>query len=645
MRGLRNRPGALASAAWPRCSAGFFAVLVLRPWRGDLDVPYFVRGRRHPATTAYVKAVLDHGWYWHNPNLGAPEGQQLFDYPGAERRHAERAADEAARRFRAPTRRLSRQPLLPADLLHSSGCPPTSFLRRLTVSWPGRDRLFDSLRARALPLRPRRGPPVPVGVLRGAARGLSRPDGPRRRAALRAARRWTPAARVRVRPVARDARPVRRDRTGVGVVLLLGVHGRARGRRPRSCAQSPAEAGGLWREGGAVVAAILVLTLASLAPTLAYWARHGTNQQVAHRKSLESELYGLKLAQLVLPDRNHRIGKLASVRQRLRHAGLRGRRQRGARRSVSLRRVGLLWLLAISVLQLASPGRRDCSCSGRAGRDRGSRRALLRVDRRAARRCSRAVYPQIRAWNRLSIFIGFFALLGVGVAARPAAGRAQVAVASLGRPRSPSSWRSGSSTRRAPHTIPPYRAVAAEWRNDEAFVRAIDARLPEGALVFQLPYVPFPETPPVNRMFDYDELRGYLHSDDLRWSYGAVKGRDDPNAALAAEPVPALVRMPPRRASRASPPIAWLAARRLREQRDADDQEEDELEGRDATRDERRGAPVELTGGWGRDLHGPNVIRLRPRRSSPTGSSTPRSRGGRPRGCAPAASRARPPRG
>ena len=46
----------------------------------------------------------------------------------------------------------------------------------------------------------------------------------------------------------------------------------------------------------------------------------------------------------------------------------------------------------------------------------------------------------------------------------------------------------------------------------------------------------------MNRMVDYDELRGYLHSDDLRWSYGAVKGRSDPSAALAAEPVPALVR-------------------------------------------------------------------------------------------------------
>lgn len=151
-----------------------------------------------------------------------------------------------------------------------------------------------------------------------------------------------------------------------------------------------------------------------------------------------------------------------------------------------------------------------------------------------------AVYPQIRAWNRLSIFIGFFALLGVGLlldrglarlGSRLLAGIAVCLVLVIGI----LDQTNGAS-------IPRYGTVAAEWRNDDGFVRAIDARLPEGASVLQLPYVPFPETPPLNGMVDYDELRGYLHSDDLRWSYGALRGRDDPNAALGAEPVPALVR-------------------------------------------------------------------------------------------------------
>ncbi len=42
--------------------------------------------------------------------------------------------------------------------------------------------------------------------------------------------------------------------------------------------------------------------------------------------------------------------------------------------------------------------------------------------------------------------------------------------------------------------------------------------------MFQLPYVPFPENPPVHRMEDYAELIGYVHSTNLRWSYGQLKG-------------------------------------------------------------------------------------------------------------------------
>ena len=45
-------------------------------------------------------------------------------------------------------------------------------------------------------------------------------------------------------------------------------------------------------------------------------------------------------------------------------------------------------------------------------------------------------------------------------------------------------------------------------------------------MVFQLPYVAFPESPPAHKMRDYDHLWGYFHSDRLKWSYGAIKGRE-----------------------------------------------------------------------------------------------------------------------
>ena len=42
----------------------------------------------------------------------------------------------------------------------------------------------------------------------------------------------------------------------------------------------------------------------------------------------------------------------------------------------------------------------------------------------------------------------------------------------------------------------------------------------------QLPYLKVPEGyPPPGAMNDHDPFRGYLHSESLRWSYGAMKGR------------------------------------------------------------------------------------------------------------------------
>ena len=58
----------------------------------------------------------------------------------------------------------------------------------------------------------------------------------------------------------------------------------------------------------------------------------------------------------------------------------------------------------------------------------------------------------------------------------------------------------------------------------KAFVAEIEATDPE-AMILQLPNVSFPENGMVNEMKDYAHFVGYLYSDKLRWSYGAMKGR------------------------------------------------------------------------------------------------------------------------
>ena len=67
--------------------------------------------------------------------------------------------------------------------------------------------------------------------------------------------------------------------------------------------------------------------------------------------------------------------------------------------------------------------------------------------------------------------------------------------------------------------------VQAAWDSDEAFFQGMVEDLPDGAPVFELPVVEFPEVPDVFGTGPYDQARGYIHAPSLRWSFGAVRGR------------------------------------------------------------------------------------------------------------------------
>jgi phosphoglycerol transferase len=297
--------------------------------------------------------------------------------------------------------------------------------------------------------------------------------------------------------------------------------------------------------GGAVVGALLVASLITLLPSFVYWAQHGRNEIVAHRLPVETELYGLKLTQLVLPIDRHRIDRLGEIRRD--YNGGSATPVTEATFSTPLGivgTVGFLFLLAVAVLQMASPGRPVARpVFGHAAL--ATVLALLFAWTGGLSTWIAGVWPQIRAWNRLSIFIAFFALLAVALLLdrglellRPRRGGAVLGaglvllVLSI-----------GVLDQTSTAYKPAYGPIEAEYRSDGDFVAAIEERLPAGAMVFQLPYHPFPEVAGPERMVDYDHMRGYLHSNDLRWSYGFMKGRPgDPSPELADEPTAQMVR-------------------------------------------------------------------------------------------------------
>lgn len=66
-----------------------------------------------------------------------------------------------------------------------------------------------------------------------------------------------------------------------------------------------------------------------------------------------------------------------------------------------------------------------------------------------------------------------------------------------------------------------------EFNSDKKFVSYIETKLGETGMVFQLPYFKFPEAGYVGSISDYQLIKGYLHSKKIKWSYGAYKGKKE----------------------------------------------------------------------------------------------------------------------
>jgi len=97
----------------------------------------------------------------------------------------------------------------------------------------------------------------------------------------------------------------------------------------------------------------------------------------------------------------------------------------------------------------------------------------------------------------------------------------------------------------SPALVPNYQTMKDVTQTQKAFGAQLQAALPEGSMIFQLPYVAFPgagRTMP-NGVGDYDHLVPYIYSDGLKWSFGAMNGRETAawQSKTATLPAPQMV--------------------------------------------------------------------------------------------------------
>jgi hypothetical protein len=500
-----------------------FGALVLQPWRGSLGVPYLYRGDS-TLYQASVKGVLDHGWYWHNASLGAPGQAQLFDFPSLGGDPLNVLVFKFLGLFTDDSAVVMNVFFLLT--FPAVGLAAYLVLRRLTLSVPVA--ITCSILYALLPYHFTRGEghlllsayyAVPLGAYLMLSVLGDRVLFAGRRVAL---------GTVALCVVISFASASYYYSAFTVVLVASAAVLRAIALRSR----------GPLLQGGGVVAVIVALSLLTLLPSFAYWAANGTNPAVAHRAVFESELYGLKFAQLVLPIEDHRIGPLARARET--YDGWFPRTEATFDTPLGIvGAIGFVGLLGLCLVQLVVPGRQLApALYGNAAI--ASLLALLFAWVGGLAVFVALLDPQVRSWNRLSVFIAFFALLAVGLVLDRLLGRVgSIAGAVLLCGVLAVGVLDQTSTAYEPH----YDALATEYRSDGDFVRDVESRVPRGSMILQLPFMAFPEAPELHAMAGYDPLRGYLHSRNLRWSYGRIKGRgENRSATISAEKVPDLVR-------------------------------------------------------------------------------------------------------
>jgi phosphoglycerol transferase len=304
---------------------------------------------------------------------------------------------------------------------------------------------------------------------------------------------------------------------------------------------------------GVVVAAIAVVGLFNVAPNLIYIAVHGQDTDVVRRNPAETEFEGLKLSQLVLPVEQHRVHALAELQAKsTKRTPTRSERgqQLGA-----IGAAGLAGLLVALLVAIRRDGRRPSARDeARPPEDAvpPPREALSTMGVLTVAAIVMATISgfsllvfgfgirDLRSWNRISVFIAFFAFVVVAygldwLRRRVPAGRwwtTPVVIVALA-----AVLVVGILDQVSPAVVPDYAATKARWDSDAAFVAHVQRALPSGASVYELPYRYFPEAPTVGTLGPYDLVRPYLHSDSLRWGWGGMLGREaDWQASTAVLP-------------------------------------------------------------------------------------------------------------
>ena len=281
---------------------------------------------------------------------------------------------------------------------------------------------------------------------------------------------------------------------------------------------------------GMLIGGIVLCLIALNLPTILYQYDYGKNMEVIIRSPAESEIFGLKVIQLLFPVPGHRIPMFADITEFYSRTSPLVNENSFASLGI-IGSIGFCILILWIFYQLST----KTSIISNGALEKIQQLSILNLSAVLLATLgafgtifSYLISSQIRGYNRISIFIAFFCITAI-----------VILLDLLLQKYSSSKIKKGLAIgfivvilfvgvydQTTENFVPNYKNTKDSFLNDKHFINNIETLYPNDTMIFQLPYHPFPESGPSNKMADYDLFRGYLHSEKIHWSFGAMKGRD-----------------------------------------------------------------------------------------------------------------------
>lgn len=300
-----------------------------------------------------------------------------------------------------------------------------------------------------------------------------------------------------------------------------------------------------WRRAGwrqlrlplAAAALVTCATALNLVPSLLSWQHEGRPPEMGYKQVAEAEIYGVKLRRLLLPHADNPLRPLAAYVARDTRANF---PLENENQTARLGLFGAFGMLLMLILRVRARGEGMHARALDIVSGLGLATFLVITVGGFGAIINVLSVPDIRGYNRFSVFLSFFALATAALWLDARLPRPAGPAAPDGPP-PPSRRRArvaalcaivllaAFSLRDQLYDARPFLRSqsdnVARARQERAAVERLEAQLPAESAVLQLPFTGYPPISSFENMLSYDHGRYSLWSHRLRWSWPSFSAR------------------------------------------------------------------------------------------------------------------------